>query len=328
MSSTWNQRRILSYIYSVNYDYQQKYLLTLNGRNDGSSNLGSAHRWGFFPGAAVGWNVHEENFCKALPADLLRLKLRASYGVNGNLGGLSDYESQGTYAANAIYLGNSAIQNTAFPNPDLRWEQSKTLDFGSDVGLFKNRVNILFDVFRRVTDNLITNLTLPPSTGFGTIRTNYGSLEGKGIELELRARIMPVESAFQWETSFNAAQIKNTILKLPPSGVANNRVGGELLWVSGQGADAKYEYKGGLQEGGRIGDMFAYKQSGIYATDAEAASAPLDMINGSRDRPNGKAAGGDVKWQDTDGNGLIDARDKVYVGNPYPVWDRRFFKLF
>jgi TonB-linked SusC/RagA family outer membrane protein len=325
VSSSLNQRGIMSYLYGINYDYEQKYLLTLNGRYDGASNLGNSYKWGFFPGFSAGWNMHEENFWKALPPDLLRVKLRASYGVNGNLSGLGDYESQGIYSANAIYMGSSAIQNTLFPNPTLRWEESKTLDFGADIGLFKNRINILFDVFRRVTDNLLTNLNLPPSTGFGTIRTNYGSLEGKGVELELSARILPPSSAFQWEASFNAAQIKNTISKLPPSGVDKNRVGGMQIW------DAKtqaYVWAGGLQEGGRIGDLFAYKQIGIYATDADAANAPVDMLNGARNNPNGKAAAGDVIWQDTDGNGIINAFDAVYIGNPYPVWTGGFSNYF
>lgn len=325
VSSSLSQRRIMSYLYAVNYDYEQKYLLTLNGRYDGASNLGNDYKWGFFPGFSAGWNAHKENFWKALPTAFSTLKLRASYGVNGNLTLLGDYDPQGIYSTGPIYMGASVIQNTLLPNPTLRWEESKTLDFGADIGLFNNRINILFDVFRRVTDNLLTNLTLPPSTGFGTIRTNFGSLEGKGIELELSARIMPPSSAFQWETSFNAAQIKNRIRKLPPSGVDKNRVGGIQIWDA---ATQSYVWAGGLQEGGRVGDQFAYKQLGIYATDAEAASAPEDMLNGARNNPNGKAAAGDVKWQDTDGNGIINNLDAVYVGNPYPVWTGGFSNYF
>lgn len=317
VSSGLFQRRLISYLYGVNYDYQQKYLLTINGRYDGASNLGITHKWGFFPGVSLGWNVHEESFWKALPPNLLRLKLRASYGENGNISQLGDYDPQGIYSTGPIYLDASAIQNTLLPNQNLRWEESKTFNFGTDIGLFNNRINIMFDVFRRVTDNLLTNLSLPPSTGFGTIRTNYGSLEGKGIEFELSAQVMPPSSEFKWQASFNAAKVKNKILKLPPSGVDKNRVGGIQIWDPKTGT---YVWAGGLQEGGRIGDLFAYKQLGIYATDAEAASAPVDMLNGSRNNPNGKAAGGDVRWQDTDGNGLIDSRDAVYVGNPYPIW--------
>jgi TonB-linked SusC/RagA family outer membrane protein len=325
VSSSLSQRNIISFLYGVNYDYQQKYLLTLNGRYDGASNLGDAQKWGFFPGVSLGWNAHEEKFWNFLPPNLLSLKLRASYGENGNISGLGDYDTQGTYTTGAIYLGNSAIVNSLFPNQNLKWEKSKTLDFGTDIGLFNNRISILFDVFRRVTDDLLASLSLPPSTGFGSIRTNYGSLEGKGLELEVSAKIMPATSAFKWQTSFNVATIKNKILKLPPSGVERNRVGGIQIWDP---ATSTYIYAGGLQEGGRIGDLFAYKQLGVYATDAEAASAPVDMLNGARNNINGKAAGGDVRWQDTDGNGIIDSRDAVYVGNPYPVWTGGFSNYF
>lgn len=321
ISSLRSERLILSYLSSINYDYKQKYLLTLNGRYDGASNLGAGHIWGFFPGVSAGWNMYKENFWKAaLPADLLRLKLRVSYGVNGNISGLGDYTAQGTYASGVIYGGASAIQNTVLPNSDLRWEQSKTLDLGADIGLFKSRVNILFDVYRRVTDNLLTTLSLPPSTGFGSILTNYGSLEGKGIEIELNATVLSNTSAFQWETSLNVAKIKNTILKLPFNGTDKNRVGGVLLWDTKTGT---YTWQGGLQEGGRIGDMFAYKQLGVYATDAEAAAGPQNAAPGSFPRK-----GGDTKFQDTDGNGTIDTRDQVYIGNTFPNLTGGFSNYF
>jgi len=320
INSSVSERLIVSYLSSINYDYKQKYLLNFNTRYDGASNLGSGNKWGFFPGVSVGWNMHEENFWKALPTDLLRLKLRASYGVNGNISGLGDYTAQGTYASGAIYGGGSAIQNTILPNADLKWEESKTVNLGADIGLFNNRINILFDVYRKVTDNLITSLTLPPSTGFGSILTNFGSLEGKGIELELNARIFPSASEFQWETSFNAAKVKNTILKLPNNNVERNRVGGELLWDAKSGT---YTWQGGLQEGGRIGDMYTYKQLSVYATDSEAAAGPRHDAPGSFPR-----RGGDARFQDTDGNGVINASDRVYAGNIYPTLTGGFSNYF
>lgn len=320
MSSSLSERLILSYLSNINYDYKQKYLLTLNGRYDGASNLGGGNKWGFFPGISAGWNIHKENFWKYLPTALSSFKLRTSYGVNGNIGELGDYTAQGTYAANAIYGGTSAIQNTVLPNADLRWEESKTLNLGADIGLFKDRINVLFDVYRRVTDNLLTTLTLPPSTGFGSILTNYGSLEGKGIELELSAHILPPSSAFQWEASFNASKLKNKILKLPNNNVERNRVGGELLWDAKTGT---YTYQGGLQEGGTIGDLFAYKQLGVYATDEEAAKGPQDAAAGAFPRK-----GGDSRWQDTDGNGTIDSRDRIKIGNIYPTITGGFSNYF
>lgn len=320
VSSAFSKRRIFSYLTSINYDYKQRYLVMINARYDGGSNLGQGNQWGFFPGVSLGWNLHQENFWNGSLSKLVTLKLRASYGENGNISGLGDYTAQGTYSANAIYGGTSAIQNTVLPNPDLKWEESKTLNVGADIGLYRNRVNIIFDVYRRVTDNLITTLTLPHSTGFSSILTNYGSYENKGVELEINANILSPGSAFQWQVSINTAKVKSKILKLPYSGTDKNRVGGERLWNAKTGT---YTWQGGLQEGGRVGDMFAYKLLGVYATDAEASKGLYDAIV-----PQYAKRGGDSYWQDTDGNDTINAMDKILIGNIYPDWTGGFSNYF
>ncbi|GAA4464567.1 TonB-dependent receptor [Nibrella saemangeumensis] len=307
---------ILGYFSRVNYDYKQKYLFSLNARYDGASNLGTDHKWGFFPGVSVGWNLHQEEFWSAIPENLLRMKLRASYGVNGNISGLSDFQAQGEYGVGDRYMGVSAIQNTIIPNPALKWEQSKTFNVGTDLGFFNGRLNIMFDYYRRVTENLITSLTLPPSTGFTSIFTNLGSLENRGAELEIGAQILPATAALQWNLSFNASKTNHKILTLPENGAVNNRVGGYFLWDPAVG---DYRWQGGLQEGGRIGDLFAWKQIGVYATDEEAKSAPKDMLMTTATGDYTKY-GGDAIFQDSDGNSIIDERDRVYMGNPFPVW--------
>jgi TonB-linked SusC/RagA family outer membrane protein len=314
VTSSISDQVIVGYFGRINYDYKQKYLLSVNARYDGASNLGANYRWGFFPGISAGWNVHNENFWSAMPTALSSLKLRASYGVNGNISGLSDFQAQGAYGVGARYNGLAAIQNTILPNPDLKWEQSKTFDVGMDLGLLNDRITFLFDYFRRRTDNLITSLSLPRSTGFASILTNLGSLENKGVEFEVSARILPATAAFQWQIGFNASKVTNKILKLPENGVPNNRVGGDLVWDDGT---KDYVYKGGLQEGGRIGDMYTLQQEAIYATDAEAAQGPVYTYIVGADKTQ---YGGDVKYYDADGNGTIDSRDQRYMGNIYPTW--------
>ncbi|MFA6946836.1 MAG: SusC/RagA family TonB-linked outer membrane protein, partial [Pedobacter sp.] len=152
---------LVGYFGRMNYDYKQKYLFSANARYDGASNLGQENQFGFFPGMSVGWNVHNEKFWKAFPEQLSLFKLRASYGVNGNQRGIGLYQAQGSYVPITAYAGNAAIQNTVLSNPDLQWERSKTLDGGADIGIFNNRVNILFDVYRRLTDNLLASQSLP-----------------------------------------------------------------------------------------------------------------------------------------------------------------------
>ncbi|MBL7700355.1 MAG: TonB-dependent receptor, partial [Chitinophagaceae bacterium] len=238
--------------------------------------------------------------------------------VNGNISGLGDFTSQGVYSVEGRYGGIASIRNTVMPNNDLKWEQSKTVDFGADIGLFRRRINLLFDYYRRVTDNLITSLPLPLSTGFNSILTNLGQLENKGVELELNAQITNPTSPLSWNVSFNVAKVETKILRLPPNGTENNRVGGVLVWDGGKQG---YVWKGGLQEGGRIGDMYDRKFLGVYSTDEEAALAPEDQYIPLTDKTK---YGGDVNWQDTDGNGIIDSRDQVYVGNRFPTWTGGF----
>ena len=313
VSSSISDQVILGYFGRINYNFDYRYLVSINMRYDGASNLGSKYKWGFFPGVSLGWNLHQESFWESLPRDLLTVKLRASYGVNGNIGNLGDFTAQGAYGVGAIYGGMAAIQNTIIPNPELQWERSKTLNFGTDIGLFNKRINILFDIYRRETDNLITSLALPPSTGFGSTLTNLGSLENKGVELELNLDVLPSGSDFQWNLAFNSSLVKNKILSLPPNGAENNRIGGVYVWDP---SINDYNWLGGLQEGGTMGDMFEYKQIGIYATDEEAANALPDQLK----RIAGVNFGGDIIWADLDNNGVIDDRDRYKVGNEFPTW--------
>lgn len=315
VNSSITDQVILGYFGRVNYDFDQKYLFSLNMRYDGASNLGAANKWGFFPGISAGWNLHREEFWQnALPENLLRMKIRASYGENGNIGGLGDFSAQGAYGVGARYAGLPAIQNTVIPNPDLQWEQSRTVNLGADLSIFDNRLNFIVDVYRRVTDNLITSLPLPQSTGFASVLTNLGSLENRGFEIEVSAQMLPSQSRVQWNLGFNASKVRNKILRLPPNGIENNRVGGVLIWDP---AAADYVWRGGLQEGGRLGEMYSRQQIGIYSTDEEAANAPLDMYIVSSNRTK---YGGDTNWFDADGNGTIDSRDQVYMGQQFPVW--------
>ncbi len=299
----------------INYDYQSKYLLSLNARYDGASNLGADYRFGFFPGVSLGWNVHREAFWKVAPAAISDLKLRASYGINGNISGLSDFQAQGNYSVNTRYDGQSSIIAVGMPNANLQWEESKTLDFGLDVGLFNRRVSLIADYYIRNTDNLLTAVSLPPSSGYSSITTNLGSLRNIGYEFELQANVLNPKSAVQWTLGLNAGYTKATITKLPDNGIENNRISGVYVYDPEIG---DYAWRGGLQEGGRIGDMYAYQMAGVYATDAEAAnSGVLDTYGSAVDKTK---FGGDAYFVDVDGNNTINSYDQVYQGNPYPTW--------
>ncbi len=303
----------------VNYDFRQKYLLSLNLRYDGASNLGGLNRFGYFPGISAGWNLHKEAFWKQiLPENLLDLKIRASYGVNGNISGLSDFQALGNYAVGTRYSGSAAVIPSVLPNADLKWEKSKTIDLGFDAGLFNRRIGIMLDIFSRTTSDLLTTVSLPISSGYTSVFTNLGTLDNKGIEAAINFRMLPGTSPIQWDVQFNAAKVTSKIAKLPNNGVAKNRIGGVNVWDPATGA---YNWLGGLQEGGRIGDMYAYKLIGVYKTDDDAAKGPVDQLVNTTNKTK---YGGDAMWQDVDGNNIIDTRDQVYVGNPYPKWTGGF----
>lgn len=321
VSSSISDQVIYGYFGRVNYDFNYKYLVSINARYDGASNLGANYQWGFFPGVALGWNMHNESFWEALPENVFsKLKIRTSYGINGNIGNLGDFAAQGAYGVGLRYGGYAGIQNTLIPNPELKWERSKTLNFGADLTLF-DRLGIVLDIYRRVTDNLITNLALAPSTGFGSTLTNLGSLENKGVEVEVNYNILPLTSDFQWNLAANIATLQNKILKLPENGVENNRVGGYYVWDAALG---DYAWKGGLQEGGSLGEYYSHKQLGVYATDQAAESAPSDIYKRYPD----VSFGGDFIWDDIDDNGVINEKDMVYVGTEFPTLTGGFTNTF
>jgi TonB-linked SusC/RagA family outer membrane protein len=324
----------------INYDYEARYLLSLTARLDGASSLGAANRTGFFPGVSAGWNLHREKFWEFMPQVISNFKIRASYGENGNVQNLSEFGWQGLFNVGARYGGGGAITPGAIPNPDIQWEQTRVFDGGFELGLFKNRINVTFAYYDRVTDNLITNVSLPTSSGYGSVQTNNGSLGNKGVELDLNLNVLAPTSKLQWSVNFNASKVKTVVLKLPNNGVEGNRIGGvniwdpvskAYVWRPGFGAGSVFGDPNSYMEGYRIGDMFAFKQIGVYATDEAAANAPLDMsaavdqVNPANGR---KKYGGDVNWADLDENGIIDSRDLVYVGNMFPTWTGGFSNYF
>jgi TonB-linked SusC/RagA family outer membrane protein len=306
--------------FRFNYDYDTRYLLTVNARYDGASNLGEAHKFGFFPGVSAGWNIDREKFWNSVdPKARMQFKLRASYGVNGNISGIGDFQPDGSFVTTDLYGGQAPIRAGVIPNSNLKWEQSKTFDIGADVGLFDRRISLIVDYFNRRTDDLLTTVTLPQSTGFTSIFTNLGSLQTRGVELEVNVNMLSRQSKLKWTLSANAGYTKRTILKLPYNGIDKNRQGGTYAYDPGAGA---FVWLGGLQEGGTIGVLTGYKYMGIYQTDAEAA------VIKDATASNRKKFAGDAIWADLDGNGTIENTDQVIVGNQFPAWTGGFNNFF
>ena len=322
-----SQNRIISAFGRVNYNFKERYLLTLVFRQDGVSSLAAQNRWGFFPGMSAGWLIDQEPFFKksGISNVISTLKPRISYGFNGNVTGIGNYDVQGVYGSQGNYNGLGGFLNTGLVNNNLVWEKSKTLDLGADMGLFKNRINLLFDYFDRETSDLLTGLTLPSYTGFNSVTTNLGTYQNKGIELAVNANIIRSPKGLTWDVGLNASFVKNKILKLPFNGNDYNRQGGLQIFDPAKG---QVVWVGGLQEGQTLGDIYAYEQVSIFKDDADIQANAKNRydavarISGPERNNTGsnKITPGDVNWRDVDRNDTIDSRDQVKIGNINPKW--------
>ncbi len=197
---------------NVAFNYRDRYVLTGSFRRDGSSVFGTNNRWGNFYSVGATWNITEEAFMQTIDW-LSLLKLRASYGENGNALGFGFYAALPTYKYDANYLGLPGSRLDNVGNPDLTWEKNKVFNVGLDMGFFNNRLNASVEVYDRKTSGLLFTRVPSPTAGVPGILENIGAVSNKGIEVTLSGR--PVQTKdFSWELRFNLAHNKNKITEL------------------------------------------------------------------------------------------------------------------
>ncbi len=250
--SSWaNERTLLSYLGRVNYGFAGRYLFTATYRADASSVFGDDHKWGYFPSASAAWRISEEEFLSGASA-IQDLKLRASWGKTGNQA-IGPYQSlarlssgQGDYGPNYPYDGLSST-NTGFiidglANPDLKWETTTQTNIGMDLVMLRGRLTSTIDVYKKVTEDLLMPRELPGYVGIGSVLSNVGSVENKGLEIQIGGD--PVVGNFKWNTSVNLTINRNKVLDLggddrisystTPGGVCSWRVydigSGSAVW--------------------------------------------------------------------------------------------------
>ena len=202
---------LMSYVASVNYSYDDKYYASFSFRRDGSSRLSPDTRWGNFWSLSASWRLSQERFMQPLKSVLSDLKLRASYGVNGNLPS-SYYGYQSTYTTGAFYSGKPSPWESTLGNEELTWEKNYALNLGLEIGLF-SRVNVSLDWYTRTTKDLLMSKQLNSISGFSSLLTNVGQMRNTGVELEVRSNNIKTKD-FSWTTAFNLSHNKNKILKL------------------------------------------------------------------------------------------------------------------
>jgi outer membrane receptor protein involved in Fe transport len=258
------------------------------------------------------------------------------------VGGIGTYELQGSYSSQTPYAGTTGFLLYQIANPSLRWEKTNTVEVGTDLGFFRNRINATFAYYNRITSDKIANVLLPTSSGVSSIRTNNGSMRNRGFEMELSGRIIQ-NSQLTWQAGFNAAWNKNTVLKLPYNGNLNNRQGGQQIYDPSTG---QVIWVGGYQEGQEWGEVFGFVPDGIIrnATDLanynkiDLAAGQVWYNNSAGKRvasqklltERGLTTGwistqlGDMKWKDLDHNDTIDYRDQASLGRTVPRWTGGF----
>jgi outer membrane receptor protein involved in Fe transport len=204
-----NARTMMSFFGILDYSYSGKYYLQASIRGDGSSLFGSNRKWGLFWSVGGSWNIHNEEFMKKQHIfDLL--KLRMSYGVNGN-NGIAPYRAYGVYSTTA-YNGLSGLRPTSPSNENLSWERNLTWNVGIDFG-FLNRFNAGLDLYTRDTRDMLLNKTVPQTSGFSTNFVNIGKINNKGIEFKFDADIVR-SRVLNWSAGFNIAFNKSEVIDL------------------------------------------------------------------------------------------------------------------
>lgn len=296
---------MISYIFRVNYTFDSKYLVTASIRADGSSKFSNENRYGYFPSFALGWNMYNEEF---FPKNwiLEKLKLRGSWGKIGNEKipqnerfSLVANNQNVVFGTDETLNAGASLGNTS--NPNLRWETTTQTDIGLEMGFWRNKLTAEFDVFDRKTEDILVGVTSPGYYGNGAfvkVITNAADVRNQGFEfnLGLRTQIGNINAHFNANGSF----IQNEVLKLAATTGNDSFIsGGEL----GNGQQVTR-----TEVGRPIGSFYGYQVMGIIQNQ--------DDLDNSAIIPGQEI--GDLKFEDINGDGIIDEEDRTFIGSPIP----------
>lgn len=289
--------KLQSFFGRVNYTFKEKYLLTATIRRDGTSRFSEDNKYAIFPSVAAGWRIVQEPFMQGLEA-ISNLKLKVGYGQMGNEG-IGNFETISTFVAggNAV-LGNavqSGAQPARIPNPELTWETTEEYNVGLEYGLFNNRITGDIEYYVKNSIDQLFSKPVPMTTGFSSVRTNFGTVRNHGIDLSLVTRNFT--GKFQWTTSIMLSTLKNEVVVLPPY-VGDIITGGILANVPGFAL---------VRQGYPMRAFYGFKVTGIFQDANEIAQSA---------QPTAKP--GEPKFLDFNGDKKIDSNDRVILGDPFP----------
>lgn len=312
--------RGMSYFGRINYNFDEKYMLSAIMRADGNSKFAPGKRWGYFPSVSAGWVISNEKFMAKTVSWLDFLKLRAGWGQNGNAQTISNFQWQGAFAFNTssyyTFNGNpdqyvSGAAPSRLPNEDLTWETSEQLNIGLDARFLSGRLGFTLDWYNKKTKDLLVAVPVDPTTGFSTQMKNAGTVENKGIELSLSWNDK-IGKDFQYNVGWNMAYNHNEVTEVKSNQTYNN--GGNDLLAQNTGYMARFE------KGHPIGYFWGYKTEGVMQNEADV-QAYLDKNckgNAANSKQGTGIKPGDLKFVDVNGDGVINDDDKTELGDPHP----------
>lgn len=292
----------------ASYNYDERYMLQVTVRRDGSSRFGPNNHYTVFPSFSLGWNLTNEKFMNKRPNWLTTTKIRLSWGKNGNENiGNFKYTVLTSPGNNAIFGSSENVINgvkaSGLANPDLKWEESEQLDFGLDFGFFNNALTFTADYYKKKTNGMLMEMNIPFYVGEAKPIGNVGKMENSGIELEAAYKFRV--SDWNFRVSANASYLKNKLIEY------GNESGWENLdSFQGTGDISRAE------NGKPFPFFYGYKTAGIFQNTDEVKAYKNDK--GELLQPT--AVPGDVRFVDVDGNGIIDANDRTDIGKGMPDW--------
>lgn len=313
-SSYKEQSQLMSYFGIVRYTLLDRYLFSVIMRADGSSKFPN-NRWGYFPFASFGWKIHEEPFFNELSRTISQLKLRLSYGQTGNES-VPPYSSMLRYSS--VWNANDnagglvpALAPVSFGVGDLMWETNIQTNFGLDLGLFNDRIQITADVYKKQSKNLLLAAKIAWTSGFKTVYKNVGDIQVKGLELNLNTQNIAGRK-FTWNTNFNIAFTRGRVNRLTDDAD---------YFFAGRNSDLFI-----VKVGDRLGGMYGYLQDGIYNTHEELYNGP---INSDLVVTAGARKYKDISGPDGKPDGYVDAAyDRTVLGNGNPEFNGGFNNEF
>lgn len=312
LTSELTETAMLSYMLRLNYSYANKYLLTVTGRSDGYSAFGTNNKYAFFPSVAAAWNISSEDFMENTSNYLDMLKIRLSWGSNGNQA-IKAYQTLDRLQLTNYIWGDKGttvngvlLPNNGVGNPNLKWETTRTVNAGVDFSFFNSRLSGSIDFYVANTSDLLMSRTVPIMNGYSSIMDNVGKTRNTGVELNLNS-INVSTNDFRWSSNFNFALNRDKIIELRGDGkddITNK-------WFIGEPLRVHYDYKvAGIFQENETFEMNGHTISWDPTSQKYLNEEGKEYQKGAKP--------GYAKMEDADGDGTITAKDKQIIGSKLP----------